>query len=94
MGLDHMGSGDGSADACQNACCNSLTCVLWQFMPGQGGGCWTGTSFNYQCSPNTNWIGAGRDPTPTPEPTPGTPGARQYDDSQWEIVRVMVAQCG
>eukprot|EP00937_MAST-01D_sp_MAST-1D-sp2_P002554 g2554.t1 len=64
-GLEAMHGGDGSADACAQACCSAAGCLTWQWMStsNQGGGCWAGT-----CSDNpyvqAQWVGGSRDHAP------------------------------
>jgi hypothetical protein len=75
-----------SVDDCRDACCGSSSCAIWQFDVGNPeDGCWIGQSDD--CNhPNTAWVGGGREiPAPLP-PSPGSPSAKDFDDSSWEVV--------
>ena len=76
-----------TADDCRGMCCNDPMCAVWQFSNtnvcfiGQGNNCTTKAK---------NWIGGKRTvPGKAPKP-PALHGsiARDYDDSDWEIVDV------
>merc|ERR1712217_621009 len=61
-GLFHRGEGDVSAKACETACCNSDTCMTWQWADkskDHGAGCWTGKCTDTPMT-QPEWVGGNR----------------------------------
>ena len=73
-----------SADDCRDACCNDFNCIVWQYNDSLG--CFIGQSKDCQ-HPSKGWVGGGRDPPKPPTQYPKQ-AAKNYDDSEWEIVDV------
>jgi galactosylceramidase len=64
MGLKAGPSSAGTADACQQACCDmGDACHVWQFSdtPSRNPKCWLGNSNSYTKDPDHNYVSRGRD---------------------------------
>lgn len=72
-------------EACQDACCDSPSCQIWQFSnaPLPGGGCWIGLVPEGGCNPDNNWVSFANTSRPVQAPPFAAPG---YDDSAWQVV--------
>ena len=95
LGLTFQAQVD-SATGCQEACCNSDSCEVWQWCAhgdacGEENHCWTGTA--HDCAhPSQGWVGASRSAPPEPPtPSPGYPCRvaecePSLDDTGWRDI--------
>ena len=69
---------------CRDACCEDILCAAWQYSDKQG--CRIGQIANCITKPGEGWTGEARDTPAAMPPASNGPGAKEFNDSFWEIV--------
>jgi hypothetical protein len=97
--LDQHRSPATTQAACEAACCNDVTCLVWQWCAapscgGADGGCWLGSNVSACDKPGPGWVSFARpQPSPAPPPPPpppcvdpADPCSTAFADGAWRIV--------